>query len=145
MKTFSLEEAQSLLPVVEALLDRAMKAREEAARLEQTMAALKVRIFHSGGLAVNVAAAYRDSAELVKQTQAVSEIMEEFTSIGLQVKDLDKGLLDFPSMLDGEVVLLCWKRGEAQIEYWHTLEAGFAGRQKVDSRFKRGARVDRPN
>ena len=145
MKTFLLDEAQSLLPVVESLLERATKAREEAGRLEEKMAALKVRIFHAGGMAVDVAAAYRDSAELLKQKQAVTEVMEEFASIGLQVKDLEKGLLDFPCMVNGELVLLCWQRGEAQIDYWHTVEAGFAGRQKLDARFKRVSRVDRPN
>jgi hypothetical protein len=145
MKTFTLDEAQSLLPVVESLLERATRARVEAQRLDEKMAALKVRIFHSGGLAVNVVAAFRDSAELVRHREAVTEVMEEFASIGVEVKDLDKGLLDFPCIVEGELVLLCWQRGESRIEYWHTKDAGFAGRQKLDSRFRRNSRIDRPN
>ena len=145
MKTFSLEEAQNLLPIVEALLDRAMHARDEAVRLEEKMAALKVRIFHSGGMAVDVVAAYRDAAALVRHREAAAKTMEEFSAIGVQVKDLDSGLLDFPCNLDGEVVLLCWKRGESKIEYWHTIEAGFDGRQKLDTRFRTGSRTDRLN
>jgi hypothetical protein len=145
MKTFSLEDAQALLPVVEALLDRAVAARDQAARLEDKMAMLKVRIFHSGGLSVDVAAVYRDASELTRHREAATEVMEEFASIGVQIKDLDKGLLDFPCLLDGEVVLLCWQRGETQIEYWHTLDSGFAGRQKLDARFRKGSRADRLN
>ncbi len=144
MKTFTLEEAQSLLPTVEALLDSATQAQAEALRLAEKMAALKVRIFHSGGLAVDVAAAYRDASELATQKEKAAEVLEELSSIGVQVKDLKTGLLDFPCSVDGEVVLLCWKKGESQIAYWHTVDAGFAGRQKVDARFQR-AKVDRPN
>ena len=134
-----------MLPIVEALLERALAAQADAARLEEKMAALKVRIFHSGGLAVDVAAVYRDSAELAKHKEAAAEVMEEFASIGVQVKDVEKGLLDFPCMVEGALVLLCWQRGETLIEYWHTAEAGFAGRQKLDARFRRGSRMDRPN
>jgi hypothetical protein len=145
MKTFTVEEAQSMLPVVEALLERATKAHDEAMRLDEKMAALKVRIFHSGGLSVNVVAAYRDATDLASHKEAVTEVLEEFASIGVQIKDFDKGLCDFPCVIDGEVVLLCWKRGETQIEYWHTVEAGFAGRQKLDARFRRGSKIDRLN
>lgn len=145
MKTFSLDEAQGLLPILEALLDQAVHARDAAARLEEKMADLKVRIFHSGGMAVDVVATYRDAAAMVKHREAATKAIEEFSSIGVQLKDLDTGLLDFPCSLDGEVVLLCWKRGEARIEYWHTMEAGVAGRQKVDARFQKGSRAGRPN
>ena len=145
MKTFSVDEAQALLPILEALLDRALRARDEAALLEEKMAALKIRIFHSGGLAVDVVAAYRDAAALIRHLESVTKTMEEFSSIGVQVKDLDSGLLDFPCQFDGEMVLLCWKRGESKIEYWHTMEAGFAGRQKLNARFRSGLRADRLN
>ncbi len=145
MKTFSLEEAQTLLPIIEALLDRAVHARDEAARLDEKIAALKIRIFHSGGMAVDVVSAYRDTAALVQHRETAGKAMEEFASIGVQVKDLDTGLLDFPCDLDGELVLLCWKRGESSIEYWHTMDTGFAGRQKLDARFRSGSRAERPN
>jgi hypothetical protein len=144
MKTFTLDEAQSLLPVVESLLDRAMEAHDEAVRLDEKMSGLKIRIFHSGGMSVNVAAAYRDAADLARHKEAVNELLEEMTSFGVQIKDIHQGLLDFPCMVDGEMVLLCWKRGEAQIDHWHTVDAGFDGRQKLDARFRR-TKADRPN
>jgi hypothetical protein len=144
MKTFTLEEAQSILPVVESLLERVNSAHEAALRIERKMGELRIRIFHSGGMTVNVAAVARDVADKEKHNEAVMEVMDEFKSIGVQVKDIDQGLLDFPCMVDGEMVLLCWKRGESQIEYWHTLDAGYEGRQKLDARFRR-VKSDKPN
>jgi hypothetical protein len=144
MKTFTLEEAQALLPVVESLLERAIAAKQEAERLESEMQALRQRIFVSGGMMVDVAGAARNRTELEAEVQRAKDALGEIEAIGVQVKDLDTGLLDFPCTVNGEVVLLCWRRGEARIEYWHTLEAGFRGRQPVDERFGRGWR-DRPN
>ena len=61
----------------------------------------------------------------------------EIDSIGVQVKDLETGLLDFPCRVDDQVVLLCWRMGETAIEHWHTVDSGFQGRQPVDERFRR--------
>lgn len=137
MKLFTLDEAQSLLPVLESLLQRAMESKQAAEAIEAEMSALSRRIYLSGGMHVDVAkVAARRMAfeELVKRArESVSEIDE----IGVQVKDLDAGLLDFPCRVDDDVVLLCWKRGEVAIEHWHTMEAGFQGRQPIDERFRR--------
>jgi hypothetical protein len=144
MKTFTLEEANALLPVVEALLGQAITAKEEAERLEGEMQSLRQRIFLSGGMTVDVAGVARNRAETEALVQRAKEALAEIDTIGVQVKDLDTGLLDFPCRVEGELVLLCWRRGESRIEYWHTLEAGFRGRQPLDERFGRGWR-DRPN
>ncbi len=144
MKTFTLEEANALLPVVESLLDRAMEAKEAAERLEGELQALRQRIFLSGGMTVDVAGVARDRTEAEAHVQKAKDALAEIDAIGVQIKDLDTGLLDFPCRIDGELVLLCWRRGESRIEYWHTLEAGFRGRQPLDERFGRGWR-DRPN
>jgi len=76
--------------------------------------------------------------------QRAKDAVAEIDAIGVQVKDLDTGLLDFPFSLDGDVVLLCWKMGETRITHWHTVEAGFRGRQPVDERFKR-TKPEKPN
>ena len=144
MKTFTLEEAQALLPVVESLLERAIAAKEEAERLEGDMQALRQRIFLSGGMTVDVAGVARNRTEAEAQVQRAKDALAEIDSIGVQVKDLEAGLLDFPCRVDGDLVLLCWRRGETRIEYWHSLEAGFRGRQPLDERFGRGWR-ERPN
>jgi hypothetical protein len=144
MKTFTLEEANALLPVVETLLEQAIAAKEEAERLEGEIQSLRQRIFLSGGMTVDVAGVARNRTETEALVQRAKEALAEIDTIGVQVKDLDTGLLDFPCRIEGELVLLCWRRGESRIEYWHTLEAGFRGRQPLDERFGRGWR-DRPN
>ncbi len=145
MRTFSLDEAQSLLPVLEALLARAMEGKEEAERLDGEMQLLRQRIFLSGGILVDVSAVQRNRQELEAAVQRAKDSVEEIDAIGVQVKDLDTGLLDFPTEIDGEIVLLCWKKGEEKIEYWHTVEAGFRGRQPLDDRFRRKKSPERPN
>lgn len=134
-KTFTLTEAQTMLPVVESLLKRAQAAATRAAEMELEMQELSQRIFLSGGLHVDVAGAARRRAEREKAMQEAKDTLAEFEAIGVQLKDLEKGLLDFPCLVDGKTVLLCWKLGETEIAYWHTEEDGFAGRKPLDARF----------
>ena len=61
----------------------------------------------------------------------IKRCVEELAALGVQVKDLDTGLVDFPSWRDGEEVLLCWRLGEDEVAWWHTLDGGFAGRQPL--------------
>jgi hypothetical protein len=137
MKTFTLDEAQSLLPVVEALLKRAIEGKQAAEETESGLSELSRRIYLSGGMRVDVGQVSRQRAEVEGHLQRVRESLAELDSIGVQVKDLDAGLLDFPFRLDDEVVLLCWRMGETAIEHWHTVDSGFQGRQPVDERFRR--------
>jgi hypothetical protein len=134
-KTFTLSEAQTLLPVLESLLRKAQAAGARAGGLEREMQQLSQRIFLSGGMHVNVVQAARRRAEREKALQETRDTLAEIDEIGVQVKDLEQGLLDFPSVMDGKTVLLCWKLGEKEIGYWHTEEDGFAGRKPLDARF----------
>ena len=146
MKTFTLEEAQSLLPVMESLLKRAIEGKQLAQEAELGLSELARRIYLSGGMRVDTDKVAKLRAELEGQVQQVRESVAEIDSIGVQVKDLDAGLLDFPCRLDDQVVLLCWRMGEPAIEHWHTVEAGLQGRQPVDERFRRRATPgNRPN
>jgi hypothetical protein len=137
MKTFTLDEAQALLPIVEALLNRAIEAKEALAALEEEQQSLVRRVFSSGGLLVDVAAVKKRKVTMAALVQRAKDSLQEIDAIGVQVKDLDTGLLDFPCILEGETVLLCWKRGEPRIGFWHRIEDGFRGRQPVDARFRR--------
>jgi len=139
MKTFTLDEAQSLLPVLESLLKRAVEGRRSAETVESSLNGLAQQIYLSGGMRVNSANVARQRAEMEQHLKQVRESIAEIDAIGVQVKDLDSGLLDFPCRVDDEVVLLCWRMGEPAIEHWHTVEAGFQGRQPVDERFRRRA------
>jgi hypothetical protein len=137
MKTFTLDEAQTMLPVVESLLNRAMDAKEAAGQLQEEMSELVRRVFMSGGMMIDVPAVQKRKVGLEALIDRAKDAIEEIDSIGVQVKDLETGLLDFPFLLDGETVLLCWKRGEPRIEFWHRVEDGFPGRQPIDDRFRR--------
>lgn len=146
MKTFTIDEAQSLLPVLESLLKRAIEGKRAAQEVEAKLTELGRRIYLAGGMRVNVAEAGRMRTEMEGHLQIVKESISEIDAIGVQVKDLDSGLLDFPCRIDDEVVLLCWRMGESAIEHWHTIEAGFQGRQPVDERFRRRSNSgNRPN
>ncbi len=144
MKTFTLDEAQSLLPILESLLRRAIDAKESASLVEADLQMLSQNIFLSGGMLVDVAAVAQKRMSQRTSVQQAQDAIQEIDSIGVQVKDLDKGLLDFPCQIGEQIVLLCWQLGEAKIDYWHTVEAGFQGRQPLDERFQK-ARPDRPN
>jgi hypothetical protein len=146
MKTFTLEEAQSLLPVLESLLKRAVEGKQAAEQVEAGLSELARRIYISGGMKVDVASVAKLRAEMEAHLQRVRESIAEIDSIGVQVKDLEGGLLDFPCRVDDQIVLLCWRMGEPAIEHWHTVEAGFQGRQPLDERFRRrSASGGRPN
>lgn len=137
MKTFTLEEAQSLLPVLESLLKRAIEGKLAAEQIESSLTELARRIYLSGGMRVDVVNVAKQRSDVEAHLQRVRETIAEIDSIGVQVKDFEAGLLDFPCRIDDQVVLLCWRMGEPSIEHWHTLEAGFQGRQPLDERFRR--------
>ena len=146
MKTFTLEEAQALLPVMESLLKRAIEGKESAEEVGGDLSNLARRIYLSGGMKVDVEKVAKQRKEMEDHLLRVRESIAEIDSIGVQVKDLEAGLLDFPCRLDDQVVLLCWRMGETAIEHWHTVEQGFQGRQPVDERFRRrSAPGGRPN
>jgi len=146
MKTFTLEEAQSLLPVMESLLKRAIEGKQSAVEVESGLTDLARRIYLSGGMKVDTGKVAKLRADLEGHVQRVRESVAEIDAVGVQVKDLDAGLLDFPCRLDDQVVLLCWRMGETAIEHWHPVDSGFKDRQPVDERFhRRSASGNRPN
>ena len=142
MKTFSLQEAQSLLPVLESLLRSSIEGKKLIEDVDKELSQLSERIFLSGGAFVEVKKVALRRAERDKAVQRVKDAIAEINAIGVQVKDLDIGLLDFPCKVDDEVVLLCWKLGEASITHWHGTEEGFAGRKPIDDRIARAKSED---
>jgi hypothetical protein len=141
-KTFTLDEAHSLLPVLESLLRTAISGKKLMEEVEAEMQALTHRIFLNGGTHVDVVATARRKAERAKAEQRAKDALAEIDSIGVQVKDIDIGLLDFPCKVEGRVVLLCWKTGEPSITHWHSPEEGFAGRKLIDERIARSKRTN---
>ncbi|HZQ21056.1 MAG TPA: DUF2203 domain-containing protein [Terriglobales bacterium] len=141
-RTFTLEEAQELLPVLESLLRRAIDGKKLIDSADAELQAVSHRVFLHGGMSLDIVHLARRKAEREKTFQRVKDAMDEIDAIGVQVKDLDIGLLDFPCEVDGQTVLLCWKLGETAITHWHGVSEGFAGRKPIDSRIARAKRAN---
>jgi hypothetical protein len=137
-RTFTLSEAEILLPVLESLLRSAMQAKALIEEVDAELEALKSRIFINGGTFVNILAVSKRKDEREKAIQRAKDAVAEIDAAGVQVKDLDIGLLDFPCVVGDEIILLCWKLGEEGISHWHSTSEGFAGRKPIDERIIRG-------
>ena len=122
MKLFTLEEANALLPAVRDILRRIQSSRRRLS-VHRHQAKLAAEGAEQGGGGMEGGGLY--AKILTKLTDEIAELDE----IGVQLKDFDRGLVDFPSLREGRVVLLCWQLGEGdQLEWWHDMDAGFAGR-----------------
>jgi hypothetical protein len=133
-RTFTLDGAQMLLPVLESLLKQAIQSKKLIEEVDAEMQELTHRIFLNGGTLVNVVHLAARKAAREKAIQRAKDAVAEIDATGVQVKDLDIGLLDFPCRVEGEIVLLCWKLGEAKIAFWHETNTGFSGRKPIDER-----------
>jgi hypothetical protein len=141
-RTFTLEEAQTLLPVLESLLRTAIAGKKLIEEVEAEQQALAHRVFLNGGMFLDVVPLARRKAERIKAELRAKDALAEIDSIGVQVKDIDIGLLDFPCEIEGQIILLCWKLGEKSITHWHGTQEGFAGRKPVDERITRGKKIN---
>lgn len=139
-RTFTLAEAQRLLPILESLLKTAISSKQLIEQVDSELQDLGHRIFLNGGTLVNVLEVARRKSEREKAVQRAKDAVAEIHATGVQVKDLDIGLLDFPCKVEGEIVLLCWKLGEEKIAHWHSPEEGFAGRKPIDERIERAGK-----
>lgn len=125
MKIFTVEEANALLPTVRGILSRIQRAYKRLSAY-QPAAKKAAEAAETGGGGVPNGLHY--AAILTELTTRIAEL----ESLGVQLKDFDRGLVDFPSMREGRVVLLCWQMGEGdELEWWHDVEAGFAGRTRL--------------
>ena len=125
MKLFTLEEANSLLPSVRPIV-------KSIQRSHRRVASFNAKARHAAEGAESGGGGMPEGETYAKILVDFSMHTEELESLGIQLKDYRQGLIDFPSMRDGRVVLLCWKADEGdQVEWWHDVEAGFAGRQPL--------------
>ena len=122
MKLFTIQEANALLPNVRTILAKIQRAHRRLSQFrEQAKKASEAAEQGGGGIESGVAYA----SALTHLTVQLSEL----ETLGVQLKDFERGLVDFPSLRDGRVVLLCWQLGEGdEVEWWHDVDAGFAGR-----------------
>ena len=141
-RTFTLEEAQSLLSVLESLLRTSIDGKKLIESVDTELQETAHRVFLNGGMFLNIVHLARRKAEREKSIHRVRDAMAEIDAIGVQVKDLDIGLLDFPCKVDGKIVLLCWKLGEEGITHWHGTDEGFASRKPIDERISRSKKAN---
>jgi hypothetical protein len=122
MKLFTIEEANALLPSVRQILKKIQRSRGRLKAFgKQAKLAAEGAEQGGGGMAAG--------AQYAIILTDLTEQMAELDDIGVQLKDFERGLIDFPSMRDGRVVLLCWQLGEGdELEFWHDVDAGFSGR-----------------
>jgi hypothetical protein len=133
-RTFTLDEAQMLLPILESLLRQAINGKKLIEEVDTELQEMAHRVFLNGGTMLNVVHLARRKAEREKAIRSIKDALGEIDATGVQVKDIDIGLLDFPCKVEGEILLLCWKLGETTIAHWHGTEEGFAGRKPIDAR-----------
>jgi len=131
-RTFTLQEAQVLLPVLQSLLKQAIDGKQLIEKIDSEFQELAQRIFLSGGLLVEIGRMALRRAEREKTVQRIKDVLSEIDATGVQVKDLEMGLLDFPCIVEGKTILLCWKMGEEKITHWHSTDEGYAGRKVID-------------
>ena len=122
MKIFTIEEANALLPSVKNILGKIQRTHKNLSRFrKQAKKAAEAAEQGGGGIAEGVLYA--------KLLTGLTSHIAELEELGVQIKDFERGLVDFPSLREGRVVLLCWQLGEGdQLEWWHDVDAGFAGR-----------------
>jgi hypothetical protein len=122
MKLFTIEEANALLPSVRDILQKIQRSRRRLATFRRE-AKLAAEGAERGGGGMEGGALYA-----IVLTHFTAQ-MTEMEGLGVQLKDFDRGLVDFPSLRGGRVVLLCWQLGEGdELEWWHDMDSGFAGR-----------------
>ncbi|HUD98410.1 MAG TPA: DUF2203 domain-containing protein [Bryobacteraceae bacterium] len=134
-KRFTVWEAQRMLPQIGDWMREAVALKSQYDEAERAVQALTARITMMGGIIANRERAAEDKARRDTAGQRLRAILENFEQSGVLVKDLEKGLADFPTLFRGEEVYLCWKLDEASIQFWHGTHEGFAGRKAIDQDF----------
>ncbi len=131
-KYFKRNEAEELLPLIAAELEQVRRHKQTIDHLNQDLAQAAARIMMLGGSIPAHEDLAKKRAEGLRFTAKLKQAIDKIQATGCVVKDLDEGLVDFPSLLNGQEVYLCWKLGEERIAYWHGMEEGFAGRKPLD-------------
>ncbi|HSA93878.1 MAG TPA: DUF2203 domain-containing protein [Terriglobales bacterium] len=144
-RTFTLDEAQQLLPMLEPLLDAAVHNKKQVEEIDSELQALGHRISASGGMLLQIGHWAERRAQRDAALESVQQTLSEIDALGVQVKDLDTGLLDFPCQVGDSVILLCWKLGEKKIAHWHGPTEGFIGRKPIDDSIASSGDAKKPN
>ena len=130
MRHFTPEEANAALAEVRPLVERMVGHRRDHVAALARQEELEARIRGNGG-GIPPAQLAEAAAEVDRLERSLARTVDEIAELGVEIKDVDEGLVDFPALRGGETVLLCWRLGEDEIAYWHTVDGGFAGRRPL--------------
>ena len=119
---YTREEAKALLPQIRRWLEVLEQGRVELETSDRRVTGLRVSGEDLGGAVVNKA---------VRSLMEIRGVLQEFEEREIIIKDLERGLIDFPSLMAGKEVFLCWEKDEDDIEYWHDIDTGYAGREPL--------------
>ena len=133
---FTLSQAAGLLPEVERLLRVGIEARREYELAESAMSDIQERVRMAGGMNLDRRQVLQLREDRERGARRLRESIEAVHELGVQVKDLNVGLVDFPTLYHGREVLLCWRLGERSIDHWHGLDEGFQSRKAIDLEFR---------
>ena len=135
---FTVDQANALLPRVERHLRDALFARNEYKQAEEAFVTVQTGILMAGGSVVDREKVTKIVAKKGASAVILQQEMELLDALGVQVKDLEIGLIDFPTRYGGQEVLLCWQFGEEKITHWNGLTEGYRGRKEIDEAFLAG-------
>jgi len=144
-RRFSLAEAESLLPEIDGLLREAVSLKSQYVEADQAIDSFAQHVAMQGGVVVDRDAVLQSRARRDSLGAQLKGAMEKLQEYGCVIKDLDIGLVDFPTLFRGKEVYLCWRMGEPGIRYWHGVDEGFAGRKQIDSDFLQNHTGDQAN
>jgi hypothetical protein len=134
-KRFTLAQAQRLIPQVDRLLREAIARKSGFDQAERALQSFSERIMLMGGMIVDRDRFLQAKSRRESEAERLRNAVEQLQDLGCLVKDLDTGLVDFPTLFRGQEVYLCWKLGEPSIEFWHGVNEGFRGRKAIDRDF----------
>jgi hypothetical protein len=120
---FTQEEANELLPQLTTLLSRLREAKDELTDTEAHEALSEAAPTNGGG---------EQGRQVGVAFLEVRRLLETVERSGIVLRDIDRGLVDFPALIDGREIYLCWELGEDEVAYWHELEGGYGGREPLD-------------
>jgi hypothetical protein len=142
---FTLPQAEQLLPEVESAIRGAIALKSQYQDAEQEWQNFCRRVAMQGGTLVDHARLLEQKSSRESTAQSLKDAIDKIHEYGCLVKDLDIGLIDFPTLLRGEEVYLCWKLGESGIQFWHGVSEGFRGRKPIDQEFLDHHQGELPN
>jgi hypothetical protein len=142
---FTLTQAEKLLPQVESAIREAIARKAEYDQSEAEWQSFSERLVVTGGMHVDRSRVLEQKSRRESAALLVKDSIERVHEFGCQVKDLDIGLIDFPTLFNGAEVCLCWKLGERGIQFWHGVHEGFRGRKVIDQQFLEHHQGELPN